>query len=476
MSDSVKRRRRNKRLALLLAAAVLLALALGGYWLAALALLLVLYLANELLWADHIFYSPGEDYRYQLGGDSVEHVWRGHELAVVPGEEVCDTLLLQLPVTASLSGRWFDPWIEISCGEQCLRQYLERGVAASRYINISAFSKSLASGQVIALRGHYCALNRNNSQLWGFYNDDLTQQRSLVLAPHADDAEIAAFGFYSQAKDCTLVTVTAGETEVDQFLAWVDDQQQASRFKGEVRGLDSVAAALWGGLDHQNCINLGYGCLQLPSMHEQPAAAVSSPWSGLADTRPYRRLNRQPLPSDVNGATSWNNLLDDLRVLLEERQPQVLLCPHPLLDSHRDHRYSTLALWLACQQAKIEAPQWLLYANHLDASQDFPFGPAHSEAGLPPYLGETISLNGLYRVGLDSESRRRKALALDLMHDLRRPLRFKKWWRRRLQALFLRRPLPQYGEDDYFRRALRNSELFFVAGQREMETMLESLE
>ena len=122
------------------------------------------------------------------------------------------------------------------------------------------------------------------------------------------------------------------------------------------------------------------------------------------------------------------------------------------------------------------APRWLLYANHLDASQDFSFGPPHSETGLPPSVQQEVPIRGLYSVGLDADLRRRKALALDLMHDLRRPVVRKKWWRKRLQQLILRRPLNPYGEDEFFRKAVRRSELFIVADEQQMAELLEALD
>jgi LmbE family N-acetylglucosaminyl deacetylase len=372
-----------------------------------------------------------------------------------------------------------------------VRQYLERGVGGSRYLNLSSLAGSLSAGQSLRITGEYCRVDSGASVLWCWDNSVLAGASALVVAPHADDAEIAAFGFYSRASDCTLVTVTAGETEVQQFMAWTDDEQQASRFKGEVRALDSAAAALWGGLQPERCINLGYGCLQLQAMQRQVGQGVTSPWSGLADSRRYRRLNRLALPSDIDGITSWNNLVADLVFILEARQPQLLVCPHPLLDTHSDHRYTTLALWQASRVLE-RAPQWLLYANHLDASQDFPFGPADSERGLPPAVRrevqeggldevpegglDEVPVDGLYSIALDADTRRRKALALDLMHDLKRPRRWKRWWRQRLQRLLLRRPLNPYGEDDFFRKAVRQSELFLVADADQMAAMIKTFE
>lgn len=474
-ATSARRKQRQKRSWLIVALLLLAGTLLSGHWLLALLLLLLFYLANELLWSDHIFYSPRCDYQYQLQGTQIPHLWRGSQLALLPDAIAGDTLLLQIPVTARLAGRWFDPFVEFGEGDLAVRQYLERGVDGSRYLNLSGMARQLAAGQSLSIRGHFCRIDGTASVLWSYDNSALAAESVLVVAPHADDAEIAAFGLYSQASDCSVVTVTAGETEVQQFTAWTEDEQQASRFKGEVRGLDSAAAALWGGLRQEQCINLGYGCLQLQAMHDQPGEAVISPFSGLSDTRAYRRFNRGILPSDADSMTSWHNLVADLAFILEVQQPGVLVCPHPQLDTHSDHRYATLALWQAAQLLQ-QSPQWLLYANHLDASQDFPFGPANTECGLPPSVQRTVAVDGLYSMGLDADTRRRKALALDLMHDLKRPLKWKKWWRKRLQRVMLARPLNPYGEDDFFRKAVRQSELFIVADSSQMAALIDSFE
>ncbi len=477
-ATSAKRWQRQKRPGLLAALAVVVVTAVAGCWVWAGVLLLLLYLVNELLLSDHVFYSPRVDYRYRLSGTRLAHNWHGDQLQLAEAQrQACgDTLLMEVRVSASMAGRWFDPRVRITAGEYNSQQYLERGVGGRRYLNLSAVAGALVAGRPVTLQGEHCRLVTGDSVLWSYDNSGLVDDGVLVLAPHADDAEIAAFGLYSRADSCTLVTVTAGETETEQFASWCDDDSSASRFKGEVRSLDSVAAGIWGGVGQEQCINLGYGCLQLQAMCEQPDQGLASPWSGLDDSRSFRRFNRFELPSDVDGRTSWNKLVADLAAILRAQKPRVLVSPHPLLDTHSDHRYASLALWQAWQATDLPAPRWLLYANHLDASQDFPFGPAHSSAGLPPALVDEIPVQGLYNVELDGDTRRRKALALDLMHDLKRPLRWKKWWRKRLQKLLLGRPLSPYGEDDFFRKGIRRCELFIVADHAQMAELLERLD
>ncbi len=39
----------------------------------------------------------------------------------------------------------------------------------------------------------------------------------MMLAPHADDAELAAFGLYSRADNVSIVTLTQGEIEAEHY-------------------------------------------------------------------------------------------------------------------------------------------------------------------------------------------------------------------------------------------------------------------
>jgi LmbE family N-acetylglucosaminyl deacetylase len=476
--SSAKLKQRKKRKLLMIAVALIgVALALG-WWPLSLLLVALFYVANEVLLADHVFYDPRTNYHYQLAGETVVPVWAKNTLRIEPQPSVADTLLLQITVRADIWGRLLDPWIELNDGVQTRRQYFERGVGGCRYINLTAFKDTLVKGKSLNFNTAHCALDVEQALIVSFVNEALLAKRVLVIAPHADDAEIAAFGLYSQASDCTIVTVTAGETDAEQFLPWMSAGEtalQAARFKGEVRSLDAVAAAIWGGVAQERCIALGYGCMQLDTMRQQPDKAVPSPYSGLEDTRPYRRLNRLYLKSDVDGRTSWQNLLSDLVEVVAHCRPELIVTAHPLLDKHGDHTCATRAIWQVVQQAQNLDPVWLLYANHLDASQDYPFGPAHSELGLPPHIGDALAVDAVYSLSLDADAQRRKALSLDLMHDLKRPVRAKKWLRKRLQRMLLRRPLSPYGEDDFFRKAVRSSEVFLVAGQASMAAMMAKL-
>ncbi|MBC7210607.1 MAG: PIG-L family deacetylase, partial [Pseudomonas sp.] len=68
----LKRHRRNKRLVLLVGLVLLVALGVLGVWWLPLLLLALLWGAHEAWFADHLFYSPGEDYAYRFAKDTRE--------------------------------------------------------------------------------------------------------------------------------------------------------------------------------------------------------------------------------------------------------------------------------------------------------------------------------------------------------------------------------------------------------------------
>ena len=106
----LKRHRRHKRLVLAVIAVVLLGcLALGPWWSAPLLALLV-WLGHEAWFADHLFYSPRDNYSYQFPADTLVlglHLQHGRLAAVElpPGEL---TLFLD---AASRPVGWADYWI-----------------------------------------------------------------------------------------------------------------------------------------------------------------------------------------------------------------------------------------------------------------------------------------------------------------------------------------------------------------------------
>ncbi|MDM8348433.1 PIG-L family deacetylase [Pseudomonas sp. sp1636] len=453
----LSRHRRQKRIALVLA---LLLLAVCGVFVAWwwLPILLVLgWVAHEAWFADHLFYAPRDDYRYDFAPATPRFAARlaGACLQVDGDFAAADCLILQLRIEANWLGRWLDPYVLL--GDD--RQDFERGVGGQRYLNLSGQGEALASGQ-LQLRGRFCRLAQTGT-LYALTNPDYASRRLMVIAPHADDAELAAFGLYSRAAEASIVTLTQGEIEADAYRRLGLGQVAAARLKGRLRAWDSLAIPLWGGVPQARCAQLGYYCLQLPAMALQPEQGFASRDSGDGDTRPVRRHNPLTLPGDADGVPSWQNLLADLVALLEHFRPEAIVTPHPQLDPHSDHVASTQALLEAIELSSWKPKTLLLYANHLHDNDRWPMGSAGMGIALPPAI-ESLPADGLWSPSLSAEVQVDKAMALAMQHDLQGRLPAKKRLRRVIQRVLAGRRWPASGEDEFFRKAVRRHELFWV--------------
>ncbi|WP_442110282.1 PIG-L deacetylase family protein [Pseudomonas sp. NUPR-001] len=455
----LKQHRRNKRMGLLVGLVLLLGLGVFVHWWLPLLLLPLLWAAHEAWFADHLFYSPGEDYQYQFPPEC-----RAHPVKLVDGVVQAqaplqlagdETLVLELRLKSRWLGRLLDPSVALNSDD---RQTFERGVAGLRYLNLTGLAEPLAAGQ-LRLLGRHCRLPAEG-RLWVAAGSDLRDKRVMVIAPHADDAELAAYGLYSQAKETWVVTLTAGEIEAEHYQQMGMSKVESARMKGRLRAWDSIAVPRWAGVPESQCVQLGYFCLQLPAMQAAPDQPVSSREADLADTRLFRQFNLMALPSDQDGAPTWNNLLADLREVLLKARPQVLVMPHPGLDPHPDHICAQAAVLEALQGLEWQPETVLGYANHLHDNDRWPMGDSGAGVALPPQL-ENGQIWAPYSLTLDLATQRDKAMALGMMHDLQPPAPFKRRIRRLLQRWLAGRKTSPYGENEFFRKAVRRHELFW---------------
>ncbi|KAI2691809.1 PIG-L family deacetylase [Pseudomonas sp. TNT3] len=467
----LKRHRRNKRFGLIIALLLLIAIGVLVVWWLPVVLAVLGWVAHEAWFADHLFYSPADDYQYIFPPYTQQpkvHL-DGERLRLDDGVMLVDdaTLILALRIKSNWLGRFIDPVVELSGGSNPDRQTFERGVDGLRYLNLSGQSSALSQGE-LQLRGRFCRL-LGEPVLWAFEYPDYRNKRVMVIAPHADDAELAAFGLYSSAEQSWIVTLTAGEIEAGHYQQMGLDRVEASRLKGSLRAWDSVSVPLWGGVPQERCIQLGYFCLQLPVMQRAPAEPVASNDAQLGDTRYFRRFNPFALHSDVDGVPSWNNLLGDLHELIERIQPQVIVLPHPRFDPHPDHLCSQQAVLQALAATTWQPETLLYYANHLHDNDRWPMGDAGTGVALPPQITADEPLRP-WTLGLSTEKQWHKAMSLGMMHDLQPRLPLKRLLRRVIQRCLAARRWPVYGENEFFRKTVRRHELFWVqelSGKRE---------
>ncbi len=436
---------------------------------------ILFYVAHGIFWADHIYYSPCSDYEFKFNAALSFgcKLTRYGLTSLAPLPTTIDTCILPVKLTANRFGYIFDPYIELRADHVVSRQYFERGVNGQRFLNLTRLLAPLQkSNELIQISCRYCNIQEGEFSLLGFSNPAYLNKRVLIVAPHADDAELAAFAFYKHADSAFIVTITAGEVDAESYEVIVgkNNKVAAGLLKGRLRAWDSVAIPMWAGA-HVESIQLGYFCMTLKTMYEQPGTAISSQEMVTTDVRPFRVFNKKMLSSDQQGDNSWLHLLADLTELVSEYQPDIIVTPHPKLDAQVDHIYSTRAIFSVCENLNIH-PDFFMYANHNHHTDMYPFGPEHCDLPLPPHFGNEVVADKLFSFGLSGDDQQDKICALQMMHDLNRPTHIKKRLRRFLQRIINRSAMP-YGDDEYLRKAIRQQELFWVASMPELKKQLE---
>lgn len=456
----LKQHRRNKRMAMLV---IVLGLVLLGFiaplWLLPLAIV-VLWIVHEAWFADHLFYAPQDDYQYRFP-EAIEP----YELVIVDGRLKLNsntelaleqsTLIAKVQINSSWLGRWFDPSVLLGNDQQTF----ERGAQGIRYLNLTGQAAALLT-EGLRIRGRFCTL-ASALQLYVFNQPSPVAENMMILAPHADDAELAAFGLYSSADKVSIVTLTQGEIEAEHYQRLGLSAQQAAQLKGRLRSWDSMAIPLWGGVPQANCVQLGYYCMQLPVMAQQPDMALGSKQSGETDIRSAREHNCIKLPADNNGAPTWTNLVADLAACLMHFKPSVVVMPHPEIDPHADHIATTQAFFQALEQSDWRPQRLFLYANHLHDNDRWPMGHANTGVALPPAMVE-LPADELFSYVLSDAQQLDKAMALLMQHDLQPPQPFKKRLRRMIQQVLTGRCWPKTGDNEFLRKAVRKHEVFWV--------------
>lgn len=455
----LKQHRRHKRIAMLAILAGLVVLAFTApLWLLPLALLL-LWLGHEAWFADHLFYSPQDDYQYRfpeyIQPISARTIDGRLQLDAALLNDQQATLIAKVQIKSNWLGRWFDPSVCVGNDQQAF----ERGAQGLRYLNLTGQAEALVT-EGLSVRGRFCTVAAD-VELYLFTQPSPVADNIMILAPHADDAELAAFGLYSNTQNVSIVTLTQGEVEAEHYQRLGLSQQQAAQLKGRLRSWDSMSIPLWGGVPQANCVQLGYYCMQLPSMAKQPAVPFASKQSGESDIRSARQHNLIQLPADVTGAPTWQNLVADLAACLMHFKPDVVVMPHPEIDPHADHVATTQAFFQALEQSDWQPKRLFLYANHLHDNDRWPMGNANSGVALPPAMLE-LPADQLFSYVLSEQQQLDKAMALLMQHDLQPPQPFKKRLRRMIQQILTGRRWPKTGDNEFLRKAVRKHELFWV--------------
>jgi LmbE family N-acetylglucosaminyl deacetylase len=424
---------------------------------------------------DLYWYDVGQDYRFTFSRTQSLPVEIAPDGFVFPDTATAwSTALLRVRLDSDWTARWFEPSVTVGAGSSAERQVFERGARGDRYLVLTP--EFARPGAKVAMGGSHVRWNDQRGELLLFDDPLPAAGTVLVVAPHPDDAEIAAFGLYA-SRDSVVATVTPGNY-VDGAYAHLDASEAGQdTLRADVRTWDSLVVPSWGGVPSDRTVNLGYLGLTLERLYAERHLSPHERVRPDPNFGRYRRGAVETLLSGRPGEPSWASLVNDFRALLASTRPAVVVAPHPSLDGMPDHQLTTLALLEALGDGAPADVTLLLYTNHHVLSEYYPFGPADAVVTLPPWFDAALPVGSAYAHRLDADQQRDKLFALDAMHDLRAaPRRLtggpvdRFLLRLRLAVTGLvRDPVSDYS---YYRRAVRPNELFFVYGPADRASLL----
>ena len=367
-----------------------------------------------------------------------------------------DTVLLGVQVRTDAGPA--TPYVEIAAGSASERQYFPPGDEGERWLNVT-FLRGAMVGTRISLRGDGVMFTAPAASLRLFDGGFDLSKSLLVIAPHPDDAEIAAFGLNAN-RNASVVTVTAGNAGAPTYEAVFEDPADHYLFKGRIRVIDSITVPWQGRIPPERAFNMGYFDARLGEMYDKRDAVVPEMYRPNSDINVYRRENIGSLLPVRARESKWGNLVDDMVTVLKKVKPVVIAAPHPQLDTHRDHQFTAVALSEAL--ARWDRPvTLLLYTNHADRGR-YPYGPAGTPVSLPPPPGGNVVFDRVYSHPVPPALQRLKLFAIESMHDIRfSPTRQYQLAQEDARALATEKvgPAPDI---TYLRRGPRSNELFFV--------------
>ena len=353
------------------------------------------------------------------------------------------------------------PYVEMSSAGASDRQYFPAGDSGQRWLNLSFLRGTLKPGATVTMRGEGVKVSAGRTTLRLFAGTPDLSRSVLILAPHPDDAEIAAFGVYANRR-ASVVTVTSGNAGVPTYESVFDDLADLYLFKGRIRVIDSITVPWQGGIPPDRTFNMGYFDARLAEMYDKRDQIIPEMYRKNSDIVVYRRENIGSMLPKRSRESKWENLVEDTVSVLKKVNPDVIVAPHPQLDTHRDHQFTTVALAEAFTRWRKRVPL-LLYTNHADRNR-YPYGPAGTIMSLPPLVGTSrdVQLDGVYSHPVPASVQRLKLFALESMHDLRfTPTRQYQLAKGDERAIVPEKAGPE-PDITYLRRAPRSNELFYV--------------
>ncbi len=205
--------------------------------------------------------------------------------------------------------------------------------------------------------------------------------RVLIVAPHIDDEAIAAAGYAAaglrHGAEVSVVYVTSGDcnrtsAEIMDFTLRPGERDYLAEGKRRIQ--EAIAAMAVLGVPRGHLYFLGYPDRGIRPMLENPGKVIRSPGTGRTAV-PYEEA------LSPGAEYRLENLEKDLRTVLDQTQPTIVLSP-VLFDAHPDHS-ATGRLTRRLLRHILLGPQhlgYLVHARHFPS----PFRRAPRLPLLPP--------------------------------------------------------------------------------------------
>lgn len=355
-------------------------------------------------------------------------------------------------------------FIHSSSKEILNQQFLEAKEKGIRYLNLTDLPI-----RNLELDSVNCSFD-STVTLLGCKKTDLNNGPILIIAPHADDAELAAFGVYRDFSSSTyIVTINTGETLQKlskQYIPNLDcDLSNAMTRKAKIRTWNSITTPLLGGVVPENILNLGYSHITSKSLVE--SGEVIHPYLSDFTPKDYRCWNHIPLSNDTNTVNSGQALVIDLKELIETIEPNHIFVTHPDIDPHDEHVCAADALKLALKHSAHKPKHIYLYVNHLRKVKVFPYGPEHTVSSVWPYQktsNDKVVNPSFYSHSLSIEAQKEKVVAFDSMHDLRAKEQWERNFKQWIGQKVMKNGYKYYGNHSYYQSHIKANEFFCIVG------------
>ena len=375
------------------------------------------------------------------------------------------TLILKLDIKSTFFSKLFAPYVTIYSQERTEKTFFEHSAKGVRYIDITSF---VGEEYKIMLSSKNCKIVSNKVEIFDFENLDIKNKKVLIIAPHADDAEIASFGLYSDAKESFIVTVTAGETISEDFCLFENNKDKA-KLKGKLRVYDALTVGMIGDVSYENSIVLGYFNETIKSMYEDRDNIIPSKTADLSDINYFRKVDHSKIETNPQASSKWDSLVNDFVHIINSTKPDFIVTLHLQIDSNPDHQYITLALLEAMEELACEDIKLLTSTNHLTQNEIYPYGDVFSTQALAPRFDTPFIFKDIYSHQLSKEKQIYKFYALETMHDLRGlliNLGFARAFKLSFKSL---RRFINGKEKSYYRRSVKTNEIFYVTNYKELK-------